>query len=175
MTHRQMTINLKNVGPRRIDEKMVELVTALCDLGLETHMSCQNNVDDRAWVSFKKEEHARTFLELIAKDDGDLRYFVQNATTEYYDKRKDRFKLKGRWWVDVYVRPVLDANKFWNGDLASHISVRFPKKHLKEVTKIIMAARDQEPQRVYNIPRRTFGSGYRIPDYSRPVGIMNEE
>lgn len=147
--HPFRTVKLKHVGYVDIDEEIVDLVTALSDLGWNTHMSCQDNGDDRVWISFYHSSWLVKFLTLVAEESETLRRFVLNATTEQYDHARKRMKVKDRWWVDSYCDPIYDEDKdfAWTGTICIRLSVRFPRKHLEEVTKIVVAHRDsKQPQ-----------------------------
>lgn len=114
-----------------IDEKLVQLIEDINQIGLITHMSCENNVHGRTWISFIDSAHAQFFMNLIAANASKgLKKKVLNATTTEYDKNPDSFKIPGRWWVDTYVQCF--------GEKAHiRISIRFPRAHLAEVEEII--------------------------------------
>lgn len=142
-------ILLKSSGLVDIDEEIVDLVVALDDLHWNTHMSCQDNGDDRTWIAFYHSNQAVNFLELVAKESEELRRFVLNSTTERYDRHPDRVEIKDRWWVDSFVQSLYkdDEDMEWTGDICIRISVRFPRQHLEEVTRIVVAHRDlTQPQ-----------------------------
>lgn len=133
--HSYEMVKLKGVRYKvRIDKEIVDLVKALNYIHMETEMSCQNNIDDRVWVSFKFPYGAASFMELIAERSPNLRKKVINATTEKYDKENNRIKCKDRWWVDSYV----NVNGQFAKQFGIRISIRFPRKHLREVEKIVV-------------------------------------
>lgn len=135
-------VNLNMVGLVKVDEKVVDLITALCDLGWITRQSCQNNFG-RVWIGFHHANYASEFLELIARRSEKLRSCVIRATTEQYDKAPRRLKIEKRWWVDSYVNSFYAREWTAHSRIGIHISVRFPKSHLKKVTKIVMKERDR--------------------------------
>jgi hypothetical protein len=147
--HKAKTVELANVGKAKIDVKIIDLVTALCDLGLLTNMSCesQKHADGRVWISFYQANSAVKFMELVANDASvDLKRCIKQAATQRYDETHGRWPVYNRWWVDCYVQPVLTKKHKWTNKLEIRISVRFPKSHLAEVTHLVVAERDREMQ-----------------------------
>lgn len=141
--HPTEKVKLGGLGLVDVDIEIVDLVVALCELGWLTRGSCQDNVDDRVWISFWHSNWASRFMELIVNNGGkELRYCVANATTEEYDKVPNRWKWKNRWWVDSFVEG-LDREGEPSGAINIRISVRFPRKHLKTVTRIVLTERDE--------------------------------
>lgn len=120
----------------KIDKELVPLIKALNRVGWKTSMSCQNNGDDRVWIQFKKACYAEKFLFCISAnsvyDNNELACCVLNATTEMYDKSPYIWEWPNRWWVDSNI-----DTRLWQHGIEIRISVRFPRAHLKEVTKIM--------------------------------------
>lgn len=141
MVHLTKNVNLHLVGPTDVDEKVANLVEALCDLEWTTMQSCQNN-NGRVWISFAATNFATEFLELVAKKSIHLQPFVLAATTQGYDKQPKRLKFKNRWWVDSYT-DVIYYQERWSSHICIRISIRFPREHLDEVTKIVLRERAQ--------------------------------
>ena len=135
--------------PVDVDVDIVDLVKALNELDLKTHMSCQDNTDDhRVWICFYVSSYATRFLELVAAESETLQGCVLAATTQHYDTLPDDdiWVYKDRWWVDCFTHPfyaderdVEDGEYEWQGDIVIRISVRFPRAHLDEVTRVVQA------------------------------------
>jgi hypothetical protein len=130
-SHKAVEVAISSHYTVLIDEKVAQLVEDLNRLGLFTHMSCENNVHGRTWISFIDSTHAKFFMNLVAANaSAALRRKIMNSTTEEYDRNPDGWKIRGRWWVDAYVQCI---------DEKAHvrISIRFPRAHLPEVEEIV--------------------------------------
>lgn len=144
--HKAQEVYLNQLGQVEVDEKIVDLVTALCDLGWTTRQSCQNN-NGRVWISFYDSSFAAEFMELIAKTSPNINHQVLSATNQEYDAQPDRFKVKDRWWIDAFAEVKHHPSGLWTGEVQIRISIRFPRKHLQEVTEIVVASAERRNSR----------------------------
>lgn len=143
MHHPYKLVDLKHNGPVKVDEEIADLVEALCDLDLITKNSCQDNVEDRVWISFYTAKDACVFLETVAAKSERLRPSVYSAQSEDYHRHPRAFGSEESWWVDAVTEPLRGPDrKQYTGHICIRISVRFPRKHLEEVTQIVVEQRD---------------------------------
>lgn len=143
--HPSRLVYLNQIGEVPIDIEIIELVKALCELGWITENSCQDNIKNRVWVAFFSPQAGADFMDLIARKNKKIRECVLGATTQMYDESPRRWKVKNRWWVDSFVKPIRPygyPEGSWDG-IVIRLSIRFPRKHLEKVTKIVVKERNR--------------------------------
>lgn len=139
--HKATPVRLIDVGPVvLIDNKIFDLVVALNELGLYTIMSCENNISGRVWIQFAKSDYASNLIALVARNSPKLKNKALLASTQRYDEHPDRWKVRGRWWVDsnVHTHERKDSG-LW---VAVRTSIRFPRTQLQEITRVVTTERD---------------------------------
>lgn len=164
--HPYRHVNVAGVREARIDVDIADLVEALNYIGYVTDNSCQDNHDDRVWISFNTAFVAEEFMSLIIRDaDDKLRECVSAATTTEYGKASERegYGKKNRWWVDSFCQPLPHPR----AGMKIFISVRFPRKHLAKVTKIVLKQAEQKKKVVEK--RLQEGKVYDPKDRRPPV------
>ena len=144
----QHKTTLVSVGDRKgeIDKKIAPLIETLWKLEIDTCNSCEDN-NGVVWIEFFTANDAEQFFNIVAKfshsiksmynrlrqgwDSGDTSDFWEyNAHVSDFgvDSEVDE--------TDTYVTETFTGEH----QFCVHVSVRFPKKDLKTVTKRVVAA-----------------------------------
>lgn len=125
--HKQVKVR---VGKRKadIDEGIVPLIEELWKAGIETTLSCQQNLEGLVWIQFLDADEARKFLKIIArlekeKDTFGDRMTSSASTTWLYDLFVDDMNLSMA--IDKYT-----LEHSGNPYMGFQLSIRFPPQDL---------------------------------------------
>ena len=107
----------------QIDKSIAPLISALWHLGIGTLNSCEDNVPKNyVWIEFDDSSSVNAFLNIIQK----------SATEHLIKCMAGECDEYSQWLFDTLYDP-LDFP-----ELGLTVSVRFPRKHLEEVTNIML-------------------------------------
>jgi hypothetical protein len=137
---------LVKVGNRaaQIDCKIALLIEGLWKLDIDTCLSCENNVPENwIWIDFATANDAENFLNIVST-------YSENSNSMYqrivgvWDNIKDTWQYKTN--IDNFgVESDIDEDDYVVEEFAGKhcfnfsLSIRFPNKDLKAVTKKILS------------------------------------
>jgi hypothetical protein len=118
--------------PVEIDVEIVPLIKAIWALGFDTELSCQDH-HGQVWVELPG-KHAQRLLNVIAKQDGELRANILGLVpVEYGPDEFDAYKLAHAWQLSVMA--LSDPGLVWLG-----VGIHFPRSQLAAVVAALEQA-----------------------------------
>jgi hypothetical protein len=136
--HEQVSVQTPS-GPAQVDRGMVSLLQRLWDRGIDTHMSCEDNMGS-TWIDFDLYQFQR--LHRLSRSLTDLAYFVdschytfycqtpEHAAAEFCDEGEDEDDFAAR------LPPMY------------HVNLRFPRRLHSTFERLLDEARANEEAEV---------------------------
>jgi hypothetical protein len=155
--HRQVQVRSPS-GPVEVDEGLEPLLRSLWSLGVNTEMSCRDNMGS-VWIYTSLDDFQR--LHALARASDDLAYFLDSC---HYEMRS---------WTPEHFASECGLEQ---GDLQAQlrVSLRFPKQHMERFDAMLGALGPYLPPPVKR-PRLAAPADAPAPPESEAVASLERE